>query len=204
MSQEDLGPLNPSQKTGTEHFYTNAGQQDFDLLAFWQWSSSNLLDNTVRGILAEFIVAKALGISTHSNRQVWLPWDLETDQGVRIEVKSAAFLQSWGQKRLSIIQFLVPKRRGFDEATSQLELTAHRQAHVYVFALLAHEDKTTVDPLNLDQWRFFVVPTRWLDDRTRSQHSITLRSLQRLAGEPILFHELAKAVERVVAVQGRE
>jgi hypothetical protein len=31
---------------------------------------------------------------------------------------------------------------------------AKRQADVYVFALLAHEDRTTIDPLDLDQWKF--------------------------------------------------
>ena len=58
-----------------------------------------------------------------------------------------------------------------------------RQADVYVFALLAHTDKTTIDPFNLDQWRFYVLPTAALDGRTRSQHSITLRSLEKLGGE---------------------
>jgi hypothetical protein len=51
---------------------------------------------------------------------------------------------------------------------------------VYVLALLAHTDKATVDPLDLDQWVFYVLPTVVLDGRTRSQHSITLKTLQGL------------------------
>ena len=64
-----------------------------------------------------------------------------------------------------------------------------------VFALLAHTDKATVDPLNLDQWVFYVLPTAVLDGRTRSQHSITLRTLEGMAAA-VCFGELRQAVER--------
>ena len=57
---------------------------------------------------------------------------------------------------------------------------ARRHAQVHVFALLAHTDKATVDPLDLDQRVFYVLPTAVLDGRTRSQHSITLKTLQGL------------------------
>lgn len=72
-----------------------------------------------------------------------------------------------------------------------------RQADVYVFALLAHTDKATVDPLNVKHWRFYVVPTRVLNARTRSQHSITLNSLCALCGrDGVPFEELRGAVDR--------
>jgi len=51
---------------------------------------------------------------------------------------------------------------------------------VYVFCLLHHEDKQTVQPLNLDQWEFYVLATEQLNKYARSQHSITLNSLKRL------------------------
>ena len=44
-----------------------------------------------------------------------------------------------------------------------------RQAEVYVFALLAHQHGATLDPLDVAQWEFFVVPTVTLDRRERSQ-----------------------------------
>jgi hypothetical protein len=71
-----------------------------------------------------------------------------------------------------------------------------RQADVYVFALLAHQDKTTIDPLNVSQWRFYVLPTSALDARTRSQHSIMLKSLCALCGAPTPFNGLLAAVEK--------
>ena len=105
-------------------------------------------------------------------------------------------MQSWSQKKLSAIQFVVPRKRGWDPETNVMEEEPSRHAQVYVFALLAHKDKATVDPLNLSQWRFCVLPTRVLDERARSQHSITLSSLEAVAGAPIDFWSLGKAVSR--------
>ena len=75
----------------------------------------------------------------------------------------------------------------WDADTNRQALESKRQADVYVFALLAHREQETIDPLNLDQWDFYVLPTRVLNARARSQHSITLRSLDALAGGSVMF-----------------
>ena len=48
--------------------------------------------------LAEYIVAKALGIRD-TKRVEWDPYDLEIDD-VKVEVKSAAYVQTWEQARI--------------------------------------------------------------------------------------------------------
>jgi hypothetical protein len=194
MTSQDLGPLHVHRKSGAETFRSANEERHFTLLDFWQWSGSDLLDNTYRGVLAEFLVAKALGIPTSGVRQSWTPFDLQTSDGVKVEVKSAGYLQTWGQRRLSTVQFVVPKRRGFDAVANELEETPSRHADVYVFALLAHEDKQTVDPLQLDQWRFYALSARRLDERKRSQHSISLRSLEAMTGPAVGFSHIEKAV----------
>jgi hypothetical protein len=81
-----------------------AGQPIGQKLAdFWGWRLSDLLDNLERGVLAEFIVATAPGIPADGVRDGGAVWDLTTPDGVRIEVKSAAYLQAWAQKHLSRI-----------------------------------------------------------------------------------------------------
>ena len=192
-----LGPLKATWKSGQEPFRNVGTPASFTLLEFWRWSASDLVNNTTRGVLAEFIVARALGVPTSCSREAWDSYDLLTPGGTRVEVKSAAYIQSWGQPKLSAIQFVVPQRRGFDRNTGAMEAAASRHADVYVFALLAHQVKATIDPLDLDQWRFWVVATRVLNERTRSQHSITLHSLEKLAGPSVAFNDLADAVTRV-------
>ena len=50
------------------------------------WAYSDIVGNTERGKLAEFIVAMALGI-TESISVAWNKYDLLSKEGIRIEVK---------------------------------------------------------------------------------------------------------------------
>ena len=58
----DGAPLTAVRKTGHEKFRNRGSECDFDLLNFWRWSVSDLVSNTWREVVAEYIVARALGI----------------------------------------------------------------------------------------------------------------------------------------------
>ena len=150
--------------------------------------------HVTRGRLAEFIVATALEIDVSGVRNEWDAFDLKTPSDIKIEVKSAALVQSWYQSRLSDIVWRTPRTRAWDPATNQWSDESRRQADVYVLAFLHHADKSTIDPLDTAQWSFFALPTCVLDSRTRSQHSITLRSITSLVGKPVGYRGLAAAV----------
>lgn len=77
------------------------GPEGLSVLDFWQWGFSDLRMNIVRGVLAEFLVAKAVGDRADTLRDPWRDYDVITDERVRIEVKSSAYLQAWDMKRLS-------------------------------------------------------------------------------------------------------
>ena len=197
----DLGPLQISRKNGGERLRDGESDLGVNLLDFWQWSVSDLVSNVTRGRLAEFIVARGLGIPTDGVRDEWAPYDLATPAGTKVEVKSAAYAQSWHQARLSTITFVTPATRAWDPATNTQSSESQRQADVYVFALLFHEDKSTIDPLDVSQWRFYVLPTATLNARMRSQHSITLRTLERECDVCISFSDLAAAVTKAASTQ---
>jgi hypothetical protein len=196
-----LGALPRVRRNGSEVFHVAGIGLGFNVLSFWQWSASDLVGNALRGILAEYLVAQALG-AAQSVREEWASYDLQTPEGITVEVKSAAYIQSWHQERLSPIVFSCPKTRAWDPQTGGHEEEARRQARVYVFALLAHHEQATLDPLDLDQWEFYVVPTAVLDARERSQHSITLNSLKALHGESVGFRGIAEAVARAAGQGG--
>ncbi len=199
---EYLQRISVVRKSGTERFRNGSEFLDFDLLSFWQWSSSDILSNATRGVVAEYLVARALGIDREGVRDEWAAYDLETSEGLRIEVKSAAYLQSWLQTAFSRISFTVRKTLAWDPDTNRQSTVPTRQAHVYVFALLAHRDKQSVDPMDVSQWRFYVLPTTVLDSRTRSQHSITLPTLERRSEGAVCYSGLAEAVDRVAQGAG--
>ncbi|MFB5663719.1 hypothetical protein [Alteribacillus sp. HJP-4] len=88
------------------------------IIEYWQWAYSDLLSNTNRGILAEFLVANALGI-TNKPRIEWDKADF-LYEGNFIEVKSSAYIQSWKQNQPSRIVFYIPKARAWDYTTGEM------------------------------------------------------------------------------------
>ncbi|MFI1410912.1 hypothetical protein ACH4Y0_13545 [Streptomyces sp. NPDC020707] len=188
----DLGPLVITRRSGNEPIRAN-GETVGKLSDFWSWACSDLANNTMRGVLAEYLVATALGAAT-GTRTEWDTVDLRTPERWRIEVKSTAYLQSWAQSALSKISFDISPASGWDAQTGTTSAEVLRRSDVYVFCLLHHQDKQTLDPLDLDQWTFYVLPTRVLDERCPSQKTIRLSSLEQLSPLKTDFIGLPKAV----------
>ncbi len=77
-SETGFPQLKVTSKTGDESFRHKGQPLDQTLLGFWRWSASDLVSNATRGILAEYIVANALGI-VEGVRAEWDAFDLLTD-----------------------------------------------------------------------------------------------------------------------------
>ena len=162
---------------------------------FWQWAYSDLLTNSSRGVLAEYLVALAVGADDNP-RDPWATYDLVAADGTTIEVKSAAYVQSWRQKRLSKIVLPCRPTRALDPELNDYVGESKRQADVYVLAVLEHTDVATLNPLDTEQWRFYVVPTAYLDEHFPTAQSVSLTTLLRSPhGAAYEFGELARAIE---------
>jgi len=181
-------------KTGNEAFHQDGESSGLNLLSFWQWSSSALLGNALRGVLAEYIVSVDVGCGS-AHRVEWDAFDLLSPDGIRIEVKSSAYLQSWEQKALSKIIFGIQKTYGWDAACNQQKNVLERQADVYVFCVLSHKDKNTVDPLNLSQWDFYCLPSSVLNEKVGDQKTIALSSLITLNPVKCQFGSIGKTIK---------
>jgi len=179
MTADNLGPISPTRKTGREPFSRESISLDLTVQGFWEWAFSDLMGNTNRGVLAEYIVATAMGAPVEGVRPDWTPWDLTID-GIKIEVKSSAYLQTWSQNRHSTISFGIGATHAWNPVTNEMSEERVRQSDVYVFALLAERNQDHVNPLTLDQWEFYVVPTADLDIYATTQRSITLPRVQTL------------------------
>lgn len=185
------------KKTGQEKFTHKDDATNVSLLEFWQWSQSDLLNNTLRGTIAEFIVAKAVN-ATNSIRVEWDACDLITPEGLKIEVKSAAYLQSWKQERDSSIQFSIRPAKGWDAATNISAVDSGRSADVYVFCLLKEKNRDLVNPLNLDQWDFFILATEQINQEKGMQKMIGINSLLKMNPIVASYGELGAAVQKVM------
>lgn len=176
----NLDKINTIKKTGDEQLVFKEKYLSFRLKDFWIWSVSDILSNATRGRFAEFIVATATGIDLKIPRDEWAAYDLITHENIKLEIKSAAFIQSWKQDKYSSISFSIKPARYWDSETNKQSTIAKRHADVYVMCLLKHKDQSTINPLDLSQWTFYILSTYELDNYERSQSSITLNSLERL------------------------
>lgn len=180
--------------SGTEPFHAGSTSAGFNVSDFWSWSSSDLVANTTRGVLAEYIVARALDVDLSAPRVEWGRVDLTMPDGTTVEVKSAAYLQAWHQQKLSQIRFGAHRSFGWNPDTGTQDDQSLRQADLYVFALLAHKDKATLDPLELGQWKFYVAATSGLDSLLGTRKHISLSTVERIAALA-RFHELKDVVK---------
>lgn len=193
--------LHATRKTGAEAFRLGETPLGFTVFDFWRWSSSDLVSNATRGRIAEFLVARALGVDG-GIRNEWDAYDLTTASGrLRIEVKSSAYLQSWAQRVVSSISFDIRETVAWDadSNTFAAENNRRRQADVYIFALLAHRTKETLNPLDVSQWDFFLLDTSILNQHAQKQRRISLERLVALNALRCAYSELRSLIEGVEA-----
>lgn len=192
----DLEPFDSTKKTGQEVFSSNNQPLPVNLLDFWRWSTSDLLSNATRGVLAEFIVATALGVDLSPIvREEWAAYDLEFCER-KIEVKSAAYVQSWHQNRYSNIRFNISSTREWNKETNIQAKDEKRQADLYIFCLFTSKQKKDANPLNLDEWLFYVLPSREIDEFFGSQKTVSLTKLVSKGTQPCGYRDLRTQVEK--------
>lgn len=152
---------------------------------FHRYVFSDYLDNVVRGALGEYIVATALGV-TDAPLSSWQAWDI-TYQGIKIEVKTSAYIQTWKQRKLTPPKFGIPAKQLWSEDTGKYDGETKRHADVYVFCLYTETDLKNAREhiLNTDHWFFYVVSTVQLPN----QKTIGLTSLEKLV-RPIGYKDL--------------
>lgn len=196
-SVSELGPIEPKKLEGSETFQHLNEALPYTVHSFWQWAYSNLPANNLRGHLAEFIVASAVGDKS-ATRIEWADHDLVTLSRHRVEVKSSAYLQSWGQRKLSAISFDIAPTKQKDQDFETFRGARIRNSDAYVFCLLKHEDKPSLDPLNLDQWTFYVLQTAVLNTKRELQKTLSMGSLLRLAPVECKYGEIAKTIDRLL------
>ncbi len=156
---------------------------------FWRFAMSDLRMNNVRGYLAESLVARA--VQAVGQRIEWDAFDVLTPDGVKVEVKSSAYLQVWDQRAPSRIVF--SGLRGKTWSPQQGEASeATYNADVYVFAVHTALRHDQYDALDVRQWEFYVLPRETIE--RLGYKSLGLSTLRTITGEATPYGELADAI----------
>lgn len=184
--------IEPRKYDGNEQFTLAGTKLSQNIMDFWRWMGSDLLDNTMRGILAEYIVAYALGI-TDQRYDAWREYDL-LFEGHKIEVKSSSYLQSWFQKKYSRISFNIAPHQAWDPEIGALKDPKMRHADMYVLCILETKDIDKLDPLDLDQWVFYLIPTKQLDEKFPKQKTLSETALNNLGIKSVKYGALKENI----------
>lgn len=174
---------------------TSKRDEAFDKGEFLEWAHGELLDNRNRGIVAEFIIAKALGLAG-TRRVEWDDVDL-VYEGRSIEIKSAANLQSWEQTAPVICKFNIPKKSAYwDEKLGRRMLLdpPRRMADLYVLCHFKEIDRAKANPLRPDQWDFYVLASATIEEHFGDQKQVALTSVQDCC-EAVEFDALRATIE---------
>ena len=190
-----LTPLPPRRLTGSESVAAGRAQ----VLDFWRWAFSDLRDNTVRGVLAEWIVGLALGC-VDGVRSAWANHDLLCGD-IAVEVKAGAYLQAWPTRRHSRITFGHLSGRAWNEETGVYGEARSYRADVYVFAVQTAREHAAFDPLDISQWAFWVAPRAAVEGL--GFRSLSLATVQTICPGSFSFDDLGPAVERAAGRSAR-
>ena len=166
-------PLNPSEKFLNSE---NLPISDKTIGDYWQWAFSDLIGNTERGVIAEYLVAMASG-SERPVRNSWEPYDIQSTNGKKIEVKSAAYVQSWAQSKPSQIRFSIRKTLEWVPEENRFGKDRKRHSDLYVFCVLTEKIKSEVNPLDIEQWEFYIMSTQLMDKELADSQSISLATV---------------------------
>jgi len=186
--------------SGQEQFTLGGNPIGFSVLDFWAFQHSNIWD--VQEEIAEFIVAKALGQEVPYNKNGWTLWDMNYREK-RIEVKETGYFHSWrtdgkiSQQRTFGITKAYSK---YKDNTSEFK----RQNDVYIFCLNIGETKEASNPLVLENWRFWVVPTSEINRLCGNNKTISLGRVKGITQQKngIGYRELREEVDKVIMLIG--
>ena len=119
------------RNNGNEIITDSNGNEISSVLDYWKWAHSCLMDNAERGAFAEYQVACAIG-GKGNGRVNWDKYDLVSEEGITVEIKTSAYLQVWGQEKLSALRFGIQKTYGYIPEANEYE-TEKRDKHRYMF-----------------------------------------------------------------------
>ena len=161
---------------------------------FWRYMYSNIYENT--GDIAEFLVAMTLGKTESFKKYGWTQYDLDYE-GLRIEVKATQYYQPWrADNNVSEIRkFGIAKTLTIEGKRDSLKA---RNNDIYVFCLNKGKTYNTSNPLKIENWLFWVIPTTVINEECGEQKTIDLQKVKFLSETEggVTFEKLRAEIDK--------
>lgn len=180
--------------TGKESITLGGESTDFTVLDFWRFQFSSIYH--MQEEIAEFIVSMALGLKAPHNKNLWTTWDIDY-RGKRIEIKETGYYHSFNEEGRVSQQ----RTFGITKAYSRYkdnQSDYKRQNDVYVFCLNIGDTREASNPLELNHWRFWVIPTETINRLCGDNKTISLVRIKKITGlnDGIGYADLKAAIDK--------
>ena len=183
--------------TGKEAFVFENEALGFNFLDFWKFHYSNIY--SLHGEIAEFVVARALGVTEAQNTEYWTLWDT-TYRNKRIEVKATAYFHLWNANGKISKQrtFGITMANGSYDTVKSGNSEFCRQNDIYVFCLNTGDTKESSNPLNLNHWEFYIVPTAVINEKCGNNKTISLGKIRNLGFSAKRYDEIKSEIDKII------
>ena len=158
---------------GNERFTFQGKSTNMSVFDLWQALFSDLYE--IRAKVAEYLVIRALGIGQPTNTGYWSAQYIEY-KGNRIELRQVCISSTDKGNQIRHVD------------------VRSREGDLYVISV---HDGTKDCLLDLDKWRFYVIPVWYIDSECGSRKTITLTKIRRLVKESSV-NEIKEAVDKLL------
>ena len=178
-----------------EKFSFNNSELDFGILDFWESKYFNIYN--MQEVIAEFLIEKALRIEKAQNTDYWTLYDILYRE-CRIEIKQTSYYHPWNENGniSNIRRFNITKANSKYEY-KDLENKFERQNDIYVFCLNTGNTKETSNPMNLNNWEFYIVPTKVINEECRNNKTISLNKVRKLC-DKVEYNKIKETIDLII------
>lgn len=182
---------------GSECFVAGNKSTDMTILDVWKYHFCNRFN--MHEYFGEFLVAKALGVEESCNSVYWQLYDIDYS-GKRIEVKTSSYYHAFKEH----LHTNISERRvfGITKAYSSYKdknSSYERQNDIYVFCLNIGDTDVSSDPLNLNNWKFYIVPTEVINENCGDAKTISLQRIEKLGFKGVDYFSIKEIINQIIS-----
>ena len=168
-------------KSGEEHFTLHGLQTELTVKDFWSIFFSDLYE--IRSKVAVYLVAHKLGITSSQEFGYWSAQSI-CYKKKRIEIRATCGAGKAGES--------------FGDRNTVRHIDVRvRETDIYVFCLNESAMESDLELLELERWKFYVVPEWYIRSECGDKKTITREKVKRLVKETDISG-LKRAVDSVI------
>ena len=185
---------------GNERFSYKGTVYEMSMLDYWRWHYSEIYD--LQDTIAEYIVCKALGMKSAHNVGSWTLYDA-LYKGKRIEVKETSYFHAWQtdeKPKSNARVFSISKAYStYKDNSSEFV----RQNDIYVFCLNTGMTRESSNPLMLENWEFYIIPTRMINAVCKDSKTISLSRVRKMT-EKVDYPDIKSKIDAIIESENEQ